>query len=221
MMVENRLVGALCEVEATGFDLTRTRPARALARWNWTMSLVTVPTPSIPWVPPSTLLGWHVGVLRSWDIPCDELAALGNGRIEWIWSGPRKDFSSLVSSPVERVLFLAQTFDGVAFGFFANGPLSGPVGRDPALKSVIFVLEHPTGEQRKWQLQNPLYGVTMGEEYLLFATGLWIESCGLLLGGCAPQFGMTEVDASFITMMPPGQGGFSSARMSRWEVWSL
>jgi hypothetical protein len=30
LMVEDRLVGALCEVEATGFDLARMRPARAL-----------------------------------------------------------------------------------------------------------------------------------------------------------------------------------------------
>jgi hypothetical protein len=31
LMVEERLVGALCGVEAMGFDLTRTRPARALS----------------------------------------------------------------------------------------------------------------------------------------------------------------------------------------------
>jgi hypothetical protein len=56
LMVEERLVGALCAVEATGFDLTRTRPARALACWNRTLSLVAIPAPALP----STLLGMFV-----------------------------------------------------------------------------------------------------------------------------------------------------------------
>jgi hypothetical protein len=39
-------------------------------------------------------------------------------------------------------------------------------GRDPALKSAIFVLEHPTGEQREWQVRVPNYDVMLSEEAL-------------------------------------------------------
>jgi hypothetical protein len=127
LMVENRLVGALCEVEATGLDLTRIRPARALARWSRTSSLATIPTPSLPSVPASTLLAWHVRVLRSWEIPCDEPNALTNGRVVWADPEPRIDSCSWMRASAEGMLFLGQTLDGVVFGFFANCPPSGKV----------------------------------------------------------------------------------------------
>jgi hypothetical protein len=71
LMVKTWVVGALCELEATGFDLTRTPPARALSRWSRALSLVVIPTPSLPSVPVPTLLAWHIDALRSWDAPCD------------------------------------------------------------------------------------------------------------------------------------------------------
>jgi hypothetical protein len=114
------------------------------------MSLVAIPTPSLRSVSASSLLAWHVRVLRSWEIPCDEPKALTNGRVVWADPGPRIDFGSWMKAVAQRVLFLGQTLDGVVLGFFANCPLSGEdEGEDQALKSAIFVLEHPTGEQRK------------------------------------------------------------------------
>jgi hypothetical protein len=222
VIVRNRLVGALCEVEATGFDLTRIRPARALAGWNRTMSLATIRTPSLPSVSASTLLAWHVGALRSWDIPCDEPKALANGRVVWTDLAPRIDIASWAEVPAQRVMFLAQTLDGVVFGFFANCPLSGAVqGRDPALMSAIFVLEHPTDEQRKWQLQNPNYDVAVSSWSLRFGRGMEIHRVGAVLTKPAPEFGMAWTDAIFVSLQPAGDGGWSSAQIGRWELWSV
>jgi hypothetical protein len=121
------------------------------------MSLATIPTPSEPLVPASTLLAWHLRALRSWEIPCEGPKALAHGQVVWADPEPRIDLCSWLMASAKPVLVLAQTVpDGVVFGFFANCPLSGEGrGRDPALKSAIFVLEHPTGEQRKWQVQVP------------------------------------------------------------------
>jgi hypothetical protein len=223
LMVEERLDGALCEVAATGFDLTRTCPARALARWSRTMSLVATPTPSLPSVPASTLLAWHVRVLRSWEIPCDEPKALANGRVVFADPKPRIDFRSWMKASAKRVLFLAQTLDGVVFGFFANSPISAAVGeRDPALKSAVFVLEHPTGEQRKWQLRNPDYRIDVTKEALWFGTGLLVHAVGVVVfTRPAPEFGMTEVDANFVSLRPADNDGQSVALIDRWELWSV
>jgi hypothetical protein len=256
LMVEDRLVGALCEIEATGFDLTRTRPARALAGWSRTMSLAAtstlslpsvpvsnvltvlwskvltrlgsmfraiIPTPSLPSVPASALLAWHLCTLRDWQITCDGAKALANGRVVWADPEPRIDFCSWMKASAKRVLFLAQTrSDGVVFGFFANCPLSGEGGgRDPALKSAIFVLEHPTGEQRKWQVQVPNYDVILNGQDALLGAGLYIAASGWMSMGPAPEFGMTEVDASFITPRPAVDHGWSWAQIVHWELWSV
>jgi hypothetical protein len=222
LICDRRFVGALCEVEATGFDLTRARPARALARWSRTVSLVTIPTPSFPSVPASRLLAWHVGALRHWDIPCDEPEALASGRFTWANLEAQGDLSSFARATAKRVLFLAQLQGGVVLGFFANCPVSvDGGGRDPALKSAIFVLEHPTGEQRKWRLQNPNYPSRVDETFVWFGTGLFVYAVGGLLMRSAPEFGITEVDASFVSLKPAGDGGWFFARIDRWELWSV
>jgi hypothetical protein len=225
LMIEERLVGAHCEVEAPGFDLTRTRPARALARWIRTMSLVAIPTPSLPSVPASTLLAWHVRSLRSWEIPCDGPKALANGRVMWANPKPRIDSCSWMKASAKRALFLAQTLEGVVVGFFANCPLSGDaVVEDPALKSAIVVFEHPTGEQRKWQVQVPNYHVMLSEGGLELGgrgAGLCIAASGYLSTCPAPQFGVTEADASFITPRPADNHGWSWTEIRRWELWSV
>jgi hypothetical protein len=222
LMVEDRLVGAPCEVEAMGFDLTRTRPARALSRWSRTVSLAAIPMPSLPSVPASTLLAWQLGALRSWDIPCDAPKALAHGEVDWGEAAPRIDFSSLAKALAKRVLFLTQTQGGVVFGFFANCPLSGAVrGSDPAPNSAIFVLEHPTGEQRRWQLQEPNCEITVNEEFLWFGAGLLVHAVGCLFNGRAPEFGMTEVDAGFVSLKWAWHEGRFMSRILRWEVWSV
>jgi hypothetical protein len=168
------------------------------------------------------LLAWHVGALRSWEIPCDEPKALANGRVVFDDPEPRIDFSSWMKASAKRVLLIGQTFDGVVFGFFANCPLSGEGGgRDPALKSAIFVLEHPTGEQRKWQAQVPDYDVMLSEEGLELGAGLYFDPNGQLYTGPAPEFGMTEVDASFVTLKPPNDDGWPWAQIIHWELWSV
>jgi hypothetical protein len=96
----------------------------------------------------------------------------------------------------------------VVFVFFANCPLSGAVRRrDPTLQSAIFVLEHATGEQRKWQLQDPNYCVAVWNEYMAFGTGLSVCDLGYLWSRSAPEFGMTDADASFISLKRIGTGG--------------
>jgi hypothetical protein len=132
------------------------------------------------------------------------------------------DVSSFTRAPAERVLFLGQVQGGVVFGTFANCPLSRDVtGRDPALRSAIFVLEHPTGVQRKWQLQDPNYTVTMSERFLWFGAGFCVDFWGYLHCGCALEFGMREADASFISLKPSGNGGWSLTQIIRWELWSV
>jgi hypothetical protein len=187
------------------------------------MSLVTIPTPSLPSVPGSALLAWHIRALRRWDIPCDEPEALATGRVEWSEATPRIDVCALDWTPAKRVLFLVQAgHEGVVFGFFANCPFSGEMGgRDPALKSAIYMLEHPTGEQRKWQLQNPNYAITVTERRLLFGAGFWVSANGWLYSGRAPEFGLTEVDASFICLRPTDNRGWSRTQIIRWELWSV
>jgi hypothetical protein len=128
----------------------------------------------------------------------------------------------LTKVPASHVLFLGQTHDGVVFGFHANCPLSGDVRRrDPALKSAIFVLEHPTGEQRKWQLQDANYDVSLSEEFLDVGVGFSVDSLGWLYCGQAPEFGMMEEDASFISVRPAGHEEWLLAQIDRWELWSV
>jgi hypothetical protein len=103
LVIEKRFTGALCGVDATGFGLTRTRPARALARWSRTMSLAAILTPSLPPVPPSMLLAGHVSSLPSWEIPCDEPNAMATGRAAWADSTSRIDISSWAEMPADRV----------------------------------------------------------------------------------------------------------------------
>jgi hypothetical protein len=186
------------------------------------MSLVVTPTPSLPSVPASTLLAWHLRVLRSWDIPCDAPEALANGQVEWTNPAPRIDLALMTKMPVERALLLAQAWGGVVFGAFANCPLCrGVPGRDPEMKSAIFVLEHPTGEQRKWHLQNGNYEVMASEDDLWFGTGFCIDNAGFLHSGRAPEFGMTEVDASFICLEGADDDGWAATQIDHWELWSV
>jgi hypothetical protein len=108
----------------------------------------------------------------------------------------------------EHVLFLGQTLEGVVFGSFANSSLSGDVQRSgPALRSAIFVVEHPTGGQRNWQPQDANYAITVCKKDLWVGTGFCVDASGFVLAGRAPEFGMGEVDASFITLRPAMNGG--------------
>jgi hypothetical protein len=222
LMVESRLVGSICEVEATGFDLTRIRPARALAGWSRTMSLVVTPAPALPSVPASTLLAWHIRALRSWDLPCDEPEALAGGRIEWADPGPRIDLASWATTPATRVLFLVQTLAGAVVGVFANCPLSAGFGRrDPALKSAIFVLEHPTGKQQKWQLRDPNCAIVVTERFLRIGPGFSVDALAYLSCHRAPEFEMTDVDAGFISLRSTRRNGWSIDQILRWELWGV
>jgi hypothetical protein len=84
------------------------------------------------------------------------------------------------------------------------------------LKSAIFVFEHPTGEQRKWQLQNPNCEIDVNDEFLWFGEGLLIGT-----DWKRADFGMTELDAGFISLQPAGNDGWSAARMLRMEPWGV
>jgi hypothetical protein len=91
------------------------------------------------------------------------------------------------------VLLLGQGQGGVVFGAFANCPLiHGVSGKGRTLNSTIFVLEHPTGEQRKWELRNIYYTIRLNERFLWFGTGLGVSAIGFLHTGSAPEFGRTE-----------------------------
>jgi hypothetical protein len=219
LLVEDRLVWALCEVEAARFDLTRPRSARALSRWTRTMRFATIPTLSLPSVPVSTMFAWHVGTLRSWIALCDRPEAFASGRIEWADPAPRSDLASLSRVLTKRVLFLGQTQSGVVFGFFAYREPSSFLWRnDPDWKSSIFVLEHPTGEQRRWRIRTP-GAVGLNEMYLWFGSGFGVDACGHLQCGPTPEFGMTEGDVSFLCLDRPIRDGWSYTQVDRWELW--
>jgi hypothetical protein len=185
---------------------------------------VSIPTSQLSSVRSSTLLVWHVRRLRRWGIPCDKPEALASEGIEWGDPEPRIDLASLTKDSADggRVLFLGQTQAGVVVGAFANRPLSRDVQEgDPALKSAIFVLEHPAGEQRKWQATDPTHAVPVGEKFFWFASGLCVGALGYLYARAAPEFRITAVDASFITMKQGGKDGWSMTQILRWELWSV
>jgi hypothetical protein len=137
----------------------------------------------------STLLAWNLRVLLRWDIPCDAPQAAASGVVVSPDPAPRIDLSSLSKTPAERVWFLGLTLEGVVFGLFAHCPLSGDIRqrRDPALKSAMIVLEHPTSEQRKWQLQDPNCEVTVNEGPLGFGVGFCVNAAGYLCIGPHPR----------------------------------
>jgi hypothetical protein len=119
-------------------------------------------------------------------------------------------------------LLLGQALGEIVFGAFANCPLARDVGGgDPALKSSVFILEHPTGEQRKWQLQNANYEVTVREGFWWFGTGFCVGAFGDMGSRCAPEFGRTEDDARFICLDPIDEHGWASTQIISWELWSV
>jgi hypothetical protein len=121
-------------------------------------------------------------------------------------------------------VFLGQTEqqDGVVFGLFANCPLLGGVRRvDPDVQSAVFVLEHPTEEQRKWQLQNPNYDLTVRGAFLWFRADFCVHVAGFMHARDAPESGMSTVYTRFMSLKPPGPSGWSLAQIERWELWRV
>jgi hypothetical protein len=141
-------------------------------------------------------------VLRSWGILCDKPKALASGRVDW--ADQRIDLSSMTRAPAEGALSIGQgELMERSSASFANGPLSrAGRGGDPTLEGAIFALEHSTGKQRKWQLQNANYVTGVNEEFLWFGTGFFANSLGCLLCRYAPEFAMRDADVGFINVQP-------------------
>jgi hypothetical protein len=85
----------------------------------------------------------------------------------------------------------------------------------------LFVLEHPTGERRKWGLQDADYELTVSGDDLSFGAGFSVDVFGYLDIGPAPEFKMTEVDASFICLRLAGKHGWCYTQIISWELWSV
>jgi hypothetical protein len=61
----------------------------------------------------------------------------------------------------------------------------------------------------------------LSEGILVLGAGLCTDSGGWLYIGPAPEFGMTEVEASFITLRPADDHGRSWTQILYWELWSV
>jgi hypothetical protein len=70
-------------------------------------------------------------------------------------------------------------------------------------------------------LQDPNCEVAVSEEFMRFGTGLVVGAVEYLFTRPAPEFGMTEEDASFVSLKPADGGGWSFACLDRWELWSV
>jgi hypothetical protein len=116
------------------------------------------------------------------------------------------DVDVLVTAAMGRVLALFQTLPGVfvSVGRAGDGP------------SSIFVLEHPTREQRIWQHPFPAFfagregGLSLGRGVSVTPRG-W-----LVIDGRASMKGK---DASFIAA--EGSAYPFRVQVQRWEVWEL
>jgi hypothetical protein len=208
---------AICTVEAAGFDLGRMRPARALARWANAKIPVVSPGSGLP---PSTFAAWHVEILSGWGIPTVDARPLGSGRVEWagplhrIDLGPLKDAAGLI--------MIFQTVSGVVTGVFT--PCQNPGGDyvpDSTLTTAMFVLEHPSGEQRLWRSRGPLNAFVPDPTFVSFDDAVVVMSSGHLGCRARPSMGLTTEDARFVCSGGIERAGHCMAGVLRWEYWRV
>jgi hypothetical protein len=221
-----RFANAICAIERFGFDFGRRRPARALAEWAeaGVPMVVPAPVPVLTSVPTSTFLAWHVATLRGWGVAIEKPELKAMSDVNWGAPTPRIDLSELLKVE-RRLLLLLQTSEGVLCGAFANCEISwGPWVSDSDLKTCFFVLEHPTGQQRKWQLQIAQLafrldpprrggGVRVGSDVLLSDEGYLCcrAGRGLLLTG----------DDTLLVCVQDTVPGREETQVTRWEAWEL
>jgi hypothetical protein len=208
---------AICAVGATGFDLDRMRPARALARWA--NAKIPVASPSSGGSA-STFIAWHINRLSELGMPAVGPRLLGSGRVDWADVRPRIEFGPLRDVPGLIAIF--QTMDGVVLGAFT--PCRNPGGAevpDPTLKTTVFVLEHPSGEQRFWTIRDPANGFGLDPLCVSFGDAFAVTWSGYLLCAARPSMSFTAYDAQFMCAGGREQDGVWRAGITRWEFWGV
>jgi hypothetical protein len=121
----------------------------------------------------------------------------------------------------QQSVLLVETATGVVCGGLADSAwvLKGVPAND-GLSSTYFVLEHPSGETRKWTVTGPnaRYATARGPVPFMCFGGLILCAAGVI--ATLPGTELSEEDAVFIR--GGGQvGGAPGARIMRWEFWHL
>jgi hypothetical protein len=209
---------AICEIEATGFDLCRMRPARALARWANAKIPVTPPRSDLP---PSTIVAWHIDKLTEWGIPTADPRLLDSGRI--LSSDPLRRIEFGLLKDAAGLVTLVQTVEGVVLGAFTPSLNRGDAAvSDPTLRTAVFVLEHPSGEQRVWRIRDPADAFRLTADVIGFGGAVLITYMGGVCCRARPSMSLTAEDARFMSAGGRFEQRFDwLTRALRWEFWDV
>jgi hypothetical protein len=185
-------------------------------------------------LPGESLLAWHLTQLVEWQIPVRNPKLVASGSYLGPHRGPPPAMlvSGWFRNIAERILprwlvgrqqsvLLVETATGVVCGGFADSAwvLEGVPAND-RMSSTYFVLEHPSGETRKWTKTGPdaRFATTRGSVPFMRFGGLAVGAMGVMMTLAGAE--LSEEDAVFICV--GGQAGRATgARILRWEFWHL
>jgi hypothetical protein len=180
-------------------------------------------------------LAWHLAQLVEWKIPVKNPKFVARGNYLGLHRGPSPEllvggwFRSTAEMILPRWLFggqqsvlLVETETGVVCGGFADSSwvLGGVPARDD-MSSTYFVLQHPSGETRKWTKSGPdaRYAEDGPKGFMCFGDGRLVI-CEVGLMGAEAGDELSEEDAVFVC--GGGQEGHPTmARITQWEFWRV
>jgi hypothetical protein len=122
----------------------------------------------------------------------------------------------------QQSVLLVETETGVVCGGFANSSwVLGGVPASDDMSSTYFVLQHPSGETRKWTKSGPdaRYAEGGSKGFMCFGDGRLMISEGGWIGTEAGEE-LSEEDAVFIC----GGGQYGDAMVAgitQWEFWRV
>jgi hypothetical protein len=233
LCADNHLATALVALEEAGCDFTNPIAARALARWRAAGVPCVLPENGLPG---ESLLAWHLTQLVEWQIPMKNPRLVAMGNHFGPDCGPRPELlvAGWLRSTAERILprwlfgrqrsvLLVETETGVICGGFADGVwvLEGDPA-DEEMSSTYFVLQHPSGETRKWTKTGADARSATAKTpcpFMCFGAGrLVIYTMGIIATSAGEE--LSEEDAVFLR--GGGQHGYATeARILRWEFWHV
>jgi hypothetical protein len=221
---------ALVSFEDAGFDFTKPIAARALARWRVAGFDCVLPKNGLPG---ESLLAWHLAQLVEWQLPVKSPTLVATGSHLEFPRGPDPELlvGGLFRNTAEwllprwligrqQSLLLMETESGVVCGGFADSAwVLGRVRANERMSSTYFVLEHPSGETRKWTKtgSNARFAAAGRIPFMCFGKGrLVVFEPGYIRTSAGEE--LSEEDAVFIC--GGGQAGHATmAFIVRWEFW--
>jgi hypothetical protein len=162
------------------------------------------------------LLAWHLARLVGWQIPVRSPKLVASGGHLGPHRGP---FPEELVGP-EQSLLLVETVTGVVCGGFADSAWVLDAPAKDGLSSTYFVLEHPSGETRKWTKtgEDARYATAREPVPFIGFGGLIICARGVILASAGAE--LSEEDAVFICGGTQTRGAIM-AEILRWEFWHL